>query len=404
MKTLIHIVGKARTSPCSRVLLAAWLVAVCLSSFSAEVGTASRYPLMSLTPEQTQQMMADHVRATPLSASANVTPAIAFLPSFTLLPLLPYIPAQRNQGGCGDCWAWAGTGVMEIAHAVNNGVRNRLSVQLLNSCNPYVSCCNGGWLTSLADFYSYEGFSIPWTNTYASFLSTGGSCSSALCGSIATTPRYPIAGISVASIPTWGIGPVQAIANIKSTLLQSNAVWFAFFMATQTDWNNFFNFWDYQPESSQWTTFYPGQTPTGSEGHAVLCVGYDDTDPAGPCWIMVNSWGTTPGRPNGVFRVSQALNYGSTDSTGFNLLYWETLRVQFVSPPSPPTLTLQLAGANSVILSWPASATGFTLQQNSALGTPNWVNVNTAPTVASGQNQVVLSTANGKCFFRLVSP
>jgi C1A family cysteine protease len=29
-------------------------------------------------------------------------------------------------------------------------------------------------------------------------------------------------------------------------------------------------------------------------GHAVLLVGYDDTNPADSYMIMVNSWGTTP--------------------------------------------------------------------------------------------------------------
>jgi hypothetical protein len=56
-------------------------------------------------------------------------------------------------------------------------------------------------------------------------------------------------------------------------------------------------------------------------------VGYDDTDPANPYWIMVNSWGTTTGRPNGIYRVSMNLDYDCADANGHYNLYWQTLNV-----------------------------------------------------------------------------
>jgi C1A family cysteine protease len=263
---------------------------------------------MHLTPEQMTQMMADHLQAQPMQAlSAGVVAPPIFPPSMSLLSLLPYIPAQRDQGACGDCWAWAGTGVMEIAHNVQNGVASRLSVQLLNSCNPYVSCCAGGWLANVAQFYTNAGFAIPWNNTNGAWTSGGGDCVAA-CGSIATAPRFPITSAAVTTIPTWGVSQAQAIANIKTALNQNQAVWFAFFMGTEADWDNFDNFWDDQLESAQWASFTSGETMTTGGGHAVLCVGYNDDDPAGPTWIMVNSWGTTPDRPEGIFHVSENIN------------------------------------------------------------------------------------------------
>jgi len=42
--------------------------------------------------------------------------------SVNLLPLLPYIPSERDQGNCGNCWVWASTGAMEIEHNINNGI------------------------------------------------------------------------------------------------------------------------------------------------------------------------------------------------------------------------------------------------------------------------------------------
>ncbi|HVN72122.1 MAG TPA: hypothetical protein VMU10_08890, partial [Desulfomonilia bacterium] len=66
--------------------------------------------------------------------------------SLSLLSHLDYIPAEYDQGQCGDCWMWAGTSVMAIALDVNNNIHDRLSVQYLNSNAGVVglSCCSGG--------------------------------------------------------------------------------------------------------------------------------------------------------------------------------------------------------------------------------------------------------------------
>src|SRR5512133_1884448 len=47
-----------------------------------------------------------------------------------LLDLITYTPSERNQSGCGNCYAWAATGLMEIHQAYNYGVHDRLSLQL----------------------------------------------------------------------------------------------------------------------------------------------------------------------------------------------------------------------------------------------------------------------------------
>jgi len=158
-----------------------------------------QYPLMHFTPEQMQQFMNVHASAPQLSAPRQLQ--ASFPTSLSLLSRLRYVPAERNQGGCGDCWQWAGTGVMEIAHDVQNGVHDRLSVQFINSCNDQATCCDGGWLSTLNTFYAGQGFAIPWSNNNAQFLSGNGSCSAAPCGTLATTPRYSIQSISEVTIP-----------------------------------------------------------------------------------------------------------------------------------------------------------------------------------------------------------
>jgi hypothetical protein len=74
-----------------------------------------------------------------------------------------------------------------------------------------------------------------------------------------------------------------------------------------------------------------------------------------------------------------------------------------------PTLAIQsqvLPGAtNSVLLSWPAPATGFVLEQNTSLVSSNWVVVGTEPIVnpTTGMNEVSVSPATGNMFYRLAN-
>jgi len=398
--------GKRHASLQANALVASLLTAVCVTAISAQPAAPERHPLMHLNLDQMTRMKADHLKAQPMQAAPEVTVTPPnFPPSLSLLPYLPYIPAQRDQGQCGDCWAWAGTGVMEIAHNMANGVASRLSVQLLNSCNPYVNCCDGGWLNNVAQFYSYQGFAVPWNNTNAAWTSGDGFCGTA-CGSIASAPQFPIASASVATVPTWGVGQAQAIANIKTALNQNMAIWFGFFMP-YTNFVAFDDYWDGQNESAQWTNFDPGQMSTDSdpiEGHAVLCVGYDDTDPAGPTWIMVNSWGTTPDRTNGIFHVSQNINYDGTYISGgyeWYQIYWETLNIQFAPQPS---LQIALAGADSVVLTWPSAAAGYQLQRKTTLNAAIWSDVTTTPVLVNNQCQVTLPKSSANSFFRLMAP
>jgi len=250
--------------------------------------------------------------------------------SLTLLSYLNYTPSERNQGGCGNCWAWAGTGVMGIALNVEEGVYDRLSIQFISSCNTAMTCCEGGWLRDFASFYGLEGYAVPWSNTNAQWQNGDGSCN-VLCDTISALPDYPIASITSETILTHGVGQEQAIANIKNVLSQNKAVWFGFFMGTQVDWNDFYAFWNTQTEATLWdfdATCGKPYTSSGG-GHAVLCVGYNDNDANNAYWIMLNSWGTTANRPNGLFRVDMDMDYDCADSTGEYNLYWQTLDVEF---------------------------------------------------------------------------
>jgi Papain family cysteine protease/Divergent InlB B-repeat domain len=320
---------KASTS--QRLLAAFTLLTTALTALSQDLTQAPiSHPLMHLSAEEIQQSLFAHQKAPQYSASPALDGDVKG--SLSLLSWLPCVPAERDQVHCGDCWQWASTGVMEIAHSVQNGVYDRLSVQYINSCATTPNCCQGGNLDAFVGFYASKGFAVPWANANAQFQSGTGSCSSAPCGNIATSPQYPITQIAAVSIATHAVGQAQAIANLKSALNQNQALYFSFRLDTDADWTDFDHFWDLQPESVLWTNFYCGQSydPSGGGSHAVLCVGYNDDDPANPYWIMVNSWGVTSGRPNGLFRVSMNLNYDCSDNLGYTLMF-ETLNVQFAT-------------------------------------------------------------------------
>ena len=250
--------------------------------------------------------------------------------SLSLLSHLKYTPSERDQGACGNCWAWTGTGIMGIALDVEKDIFDRLSVQFISSCNAAMGCCEGGWLSNFASFYSSKGYSIPWSNGNASWQNGDGNCNEP-CDVISTSPNYSITSIEAVTISTHGVGQAQAIANIKNVLNQNRAVFLGFFLGTLEDWNDFRTFWNTKTEDTLWDFDASCGKPYTSAGggHAVLCVGYSDDDPNNAYWIMLNSWGTTANRPNGIFRVDMDVDYDCADSSGEYNLYWQTLNVDF---------------------------------------------------------------------------
>ncbi len=97
----------------------------------------------------------------------------------------------------------------------------------------------------------------------------------------------------------------------------------------------------------------------------------------------------TIGQPD----ASGAMTGGSYSLTGG---FWALYTVQ---TPGAPLLTITYIGSQAVI-SWPASATGFTLQTNNNLATGTWGNYSGAIV----NNTVTNAPPKGNLFFRLVNP
>lgn len=233
--------------------------------------------------------------------------------SKSLLNHLNYIPQERNQGACGNCWAWASTGVMAIALSVQEGIFDRLSMQYISSCSfDYIGqpCCAGGLPEIFVEFYDYAGYCIPWSNKNAYYQDGDGSCDTP-CNSIGKKPRYGISFISTQAIETMGVEKETAIANIKNVLDRNKAIYLGFRLPTSEEWNKFYDFWGNESEAALWNpdNICGMEWGNGGGGHGVLLLGYNDDDPDNRYWEVVNSWGTTQGRPNGMYRLDMDIDY-----------------------------------------------------------------------------------------------
>ena len=73
-----------------------------------------------------------------------------------------------------------------------------------------------------------------------------------------------------------------------------------------------------------------------------------------------------------------------------------------VQTPGSPLLRVVLTATNTVVVAWPNTSDGFSLQQNPALGAPSWTGVTNVPAVVGSEKQVIVAPPVGNRFFRLI--
>jgi hypothetical protein len=120
-------------------------------------------------------------------------------------------------------------------------------------------------------------------------------------------------------------------------------------------------------------------------------------------WYTVDGGGGTSS--GGIYSVSGTV--GQPDAGGpmtggnFSITggFWSLYSV--VQLPGSPLLAIQLTTTNTVVLTWPSSASGFGLQRNTNAATTNWTAAGPLPTVNGSNWIVVLPLAPGNDFFRL---
>jgi hypothetical protein len=110
---------------------------------------------------------------------------------------------------------------------------------------------------------------------------------------------------------------------------------------------------------------------------------------------VVYSISGTIGQPD----AGGAMTGGNYSLTGG---FWSIISV--VRTANAPVLTITHTGSSSVVVSWPTSPAGFTLQQNANLATTNWTTSGYTITSAGGTNSITIAPPSGHLFFRLVQP
>ncbi len=238
----------------------------------------------------------------------------------------------KNQGGCGSCWAFAAMGIAESQYLIRAGIEMDFSEQWLVSCTDAGSC-DGGWYGAALDYmirvedpykkigapleemFPYEAKDIP-------------------CNVPAEALRY---------ILTDWQGVQDNIDAMKQAIQTYGPI------AVTIYANDLFQ-------------CYVGGVfnahEDGSSNHAVVLVGWDDTQGESGIWFLRNSWGTGWGE-NGYMRIEFGRNNvgGSPCYTTFKP---ENEPNELHVPSAFPTLraAMDMAGEGDWIILAPGVYTG----------------------------------------------
>ena len=120
-------------------------------------------------------------------------------------------------------------------------------------------------------------------------------------------------------------------------------------------------------------------------------------------WYTIDGGGGTS--TNGQFAIAGTI--GQPDAgqlTGGNYTieggFWGLIAA--LQTRGAPLLTIRLTATNSIAISWPSSANGFTLQQDTTgIATANWSNVTTSPIDDGTTKTVIINAPAGTHFYRL---
>jgi hypothetical protein len=256
----------------------------------------------------------------------------------------------KNQGNCGDCWAFATVGPLESQILLQNGTVGGqdviLSEQYLLSCNQDGWSCNGGWWAH--DYHMNKDGQD--NNGPGAVLSSADPYQGidAQCGGTYSHP-YRISNWSyIASDDS-----VPTVNEIKQAIYTYGPIGAGIYAGSlfQAYSGGIFN-----------------TSESGTINHAIVLVGWTDTDNNGNgYWILRNSWGTEWGE-SGYMRIA----YG-TSQVGYAANFIE----YGGGTPNPPTTVT----VPNVVNDTEAAAESAITGQGLVVGT---VTTQSSSTVASG--------------------
>ncbi len=231
-------------------------------TFIVTENPATKYPLEQLCGLKEPPDWKEHARFDPmLKVRADLPSAFDWRDSVELPPV-------KNQGGCGSCWAFGTVGPLECNIKILDDVTVDLSEQWLVSCNQSGWGCDGGWFAHnyhqfVNDPCDSSGAVLEEDFPYVAY--------DAPCGCPYPHPYH---------IQSWAyIGSPSSIPGvdlIKQAIMDYGPVSVAVYAngAMQAYGGGVFN-----------------GCGEGTINHAVVIVGWDDSQGPAGVWIMRNSWG-----------------------------------------------------------------------------------------------------------------
>jgi PKD repeat protein/C1A family cysteine protease len=184
----------------------------------------------------------------------------------------------RDQGNCGSCWAFAAVSLVENLYDGNID----LAEQTLVSCVEDAHGCDGGWYGYALQYIANNG--IPNESCHPYSQSNGA------CNSRCSNPEQLIQLSEYDLYGHWS-EPTASTVNDLKYLLQTGPVLVSMIVPNDGTFDDYSGgIYDYQ-----------GGPITGDDnGHAVLVVGYNDTE---KYFRAKSSWGSSWGE-NGYFRIA----------------------------------------------------------------------------------------------------
>jgi C1A family cysteine protease len=218
----------------------------------------------------------------------------------------------KNQSSCGSCWAFGTVGPLECNILIKDGIEVDLSEQYLVSCNSEGWGCGGGWWAH--DYHQWQndpcGDNGAVLEADFPYTATDAPCD---C-------PYPRAYW----IDNWAFvqseGSVAPVDDIKQAILDYGPVSVAICV------------------NSEFQAYTGGifSGPTCSDiNHAIVLVGWDDSQGANGVWLLRNSWGTGWGE-GGYMRIE----YGVCD-VGYAACFVDypgTATIRLTLPEGTPSI------------------------------------------------------------------
>jgi len=188
------------------------------------------------------------------------------------------VSSVKNQGKCGDCWAFSASGAVESAYAIDNNILYNLSQQELLDCSYLNHGCQGGSMDLAFQFIMNNGLC---TNSSYSYQAMREECQKGDCESV----------IRISNYSDVTQNDEKALARAVSRQPVSVAI--------QANKRSF--------QLYQSGIYSDGECGTQLD-HGVLVVGYGtDNEFNMDYWIIKNSWGSEWG-DNGYIRIQRNID------------------------------------------------------------------------------------------------